>query len=82
MNEPTTLYPAPLPNGPTTAPLPPIIMSGPQYTLPRTPYRCPVCNGHGIVPAGFYETTEGCWTTTSTAPEPCRACNGTGIVWG
>lgn len=39
----------------------------------RKPYRCPVCDGHGWVPAGFY----------SKDPEPssCRPCEGKGIVW-
>lgn len=45
------------------------------------PYRCPVCNGNGIVPCGFYSQTSGVWSTTSVMPETCRSCNGTGIVW-
>jgi DnaJ-class molecular chaperone len=36
-----------------------------------TPIKCPVCEGHGTVPAGFY-------------PDPpetiCRACQGTGLI--
>ena len=46
------------------------------------PHRCPVCNGNGSVPNGFYAQTSGHWSTTSTAPETCRSCGGTGIVWG
>jgi hypothetical protein len=46
-----------------------------------TPYRCPVCNGKGIVPNGFYNSTEDSWATTSIAPETCKSCWGTGIVW-
>lgn len=39
--------------------------------------RCPVCNGVGMVPAGFYSMGD---ATTGTAPEPCRSCNGTGYL--
>jgi RecJ-like exonuclease len=42
------------------------------------PYVCPVCNGTGKVPAGFY--TKGIASTTAS-PVQCRSCNGTGIVW-
>lgn len=45
------------------------------------PYRCPVCNGNGKVPNGFYNQTSVYWSSTSTAPEICRSCNGSGIVW-
>lgn len=47
-----------------------------------TPHRCPVCNGNGLVPNGFYMQTSGHWSTSSITPETCRSCNGTGIVWG
>ena len=46
------------------------------------PHRCPVCNGNGLVPNGFYTQTSGHWSTSSITPEKCRSCNGTGIVWG
>ena len=46
-----------------------------------TPHRCPVCEGNGIVPNGFYNQAIGQWTT-SIAPDVCRGCNRTGIVWG
>ena len=39
--------------------------------------RCPVCDGKGIVPAGFYSYGNG---STSTADETCRSCKGTGYV--
>jgi len=47
----------------------------------KVPYRCPVCGGNGIVAAGFYTQTSGCWTSTGGF-EMCRSCNGTGIVYG
>lgn len=50
---------------------------------PSTPHRCPVCNGSGLVPNGFYNHT-GVYNyeTTNTSPETCRTCMGLGIVWG
>ena len=47
----------------------------------RRPYLCPVCQGHGSVPAGFYGLP-GCTSTASTTPDTCRACDGTGVLWG
>lgn len=47
---------------------------------PRRPWVCPVCQGKGIVPQGFYHTLGETWGSTSTAPEQCRACNGSGVV--
>lgn len=46
------------------------------------PYRCPVCNGTGLVPNGFYTRTISYWPTTDVTPETCRTCKGTGIFWG
>lgn len=43
--------------------------------------KCPVCNGRGFVPNGFYSTTNESWYSSSTAPETCRTCNGSGMVW-
>jgi len=43
--------------------------------------RCPVCEGTGIVPGGFYNTTnpyDG-WTS-SISSETCRSCGGIGYV--
>ena len=45
------------------------------------PHRCPVCNGKGIVPNGFYDTTKNVWTSSSIEPITCRSCNGTGVLW-
>lgn len=44
------------------------------------PYKCPVCLGRTIVPAGFYTSTGDTWTSGSV-PESCRACSGTGVIW-
>ena len=44
------------------------------------PHKCPVCQGTGIVGAGFYN--RGCsGFTTRTNGEQCRTCWGSGIVW-
>lgn len=43
--------------------------------------RCPVCGGKGIVPNGFYASTERSWSGTSLTPDKCRSCRGTGLVW-
>jgi DnaJ-class molecular chaperone len=42
--------------------------------------RCPVCEGRGVVPKGFYDETTGQWGANSTEPEICRACNGRGFI--
>ena len=58
----------------------------PQYDLDwlhgpdSKPHRCPVCDGRGIVPAGFYETTS-YGSTAIPMPDNCRTCNGSGVVW-
>lgn len=43
----------------------------------RVPHRCPVCEGRGFLPSGFYAGA----SSASTAPEGCRSCRGTGVVW-
>jgi hypothetical protein len=42
------------------------------------PYKCPVCDGTGKVPAGFYSNGYG---STNACPEQCQTCKGIGIVW-
>ena len=43
--------------------------------------KCPVCNGRGIVPQGFYMVPEGQdFSSSSTAPETCKTCSGSGII--
>lgn len=45
-------------------------------------YRCPVCEGRGHVPAGFYSSVPGVpYSVSSLSPEPCQACGGRGIVF-
>ena len=46
----------------------------------QVPHRCPVCNGKGVVGAGFYSTGQ-CVGVTSTADETCQSCGGDGILW-
>jgi hypothetical protein len=41
------------------------------------PYKCPVCDGTGKVPAGFYNEGYG---STNACPEQCQTCKGIGIV--
>jgi len=40
---------------------------------------CPVCNGRGLVPAGFYRVDN--YTTTSKMPETCQSCGGSGVLY-
>ena len=46
------------------------------------PFRCPVCNGTGLVPRNFYLAI-GVTGSLGNAvmAEKCRSCSGTGIVW-
>lgn len=43
---------------------------------------CPVCEGRGIVPQGFYLVTK--WQqqygSANAAPEQCRTCDGKGVI--
>lgn len=40
------------------------------------PHLCPVCNGTGNVPKGFYEGLN-----NATGIEECKTCKSWGIVW-
>jgi len=51
------------------------------YITTGKPHKCPVCEGSGIVPSGFYLKTGDSWTSNTTS-EKCRACDGKGIIWG
>ena len=45
------------------------------------PNRCPVCNGTGTVPYGFYLHLPSIDTTTVSSYETCRQCRGEGLIW-
>lgn len=46
-----------------------------------TPHVCPICQGRGLVPHGFYFAIgQPTFATNSTAPETCRACAGAGLL--
>lgn len=63
------------PQGPYTWPQPPRL--DPMIvTTKQVPHRCPVCEGRGHVPAGFY--TGG--LAEGANPEPCRSCKD-GLIW-
>lgn len=42
--------------------------------------KCPVCNGKGTVPNGFYTTTNDFYYSTTTGNEICRSCYGKGYI--
>lgn len=67
------LFPKP-PSFPDYEPAPPMW----HYPAPVAPVKCPVCEGRGNVPAGFYSRSEGITTITN---EVCRTCNGSGIIY-
>jgi len=42
---------------------------------------CPVCEGRGIVPQGFYSYPLGQeFATSSNIPEQCKSCTGEGKI--
>lgn len=46
------------------------------------PYKCPICEGRGLVPNRFYSAIGvDHYVSTNVNPEKCKSCNGTGIVW-
>ena len=47
--------------------------------MSKVPFKCPVCEGRGQVPSGFYTGMGG---VVSTVSERCQTCHGTGIIWG
>lgn len=54
-----------------------------SFDPPIRAHRCPVCNGNGQVPLGFYSGYHPPSGTSSIIPpiEICRACFGKGILW-
>lgn len=45
------------------------------------PHKCPVCEGRGTVPHGFYNSVHYSCTVTAANRETCKTCWGLGIVW-
>lgn len=42
--------------------------------------KCPICEGRGIVIAGFYTTLPDCYGYSSNTTETCRTCLGSGKI--
>lgn len=55
----------------------PVVPPGQWIMGNQRPHRCPVCEGRGSVPAGFYSAG----LATGTNGEQCRACKGEGVLW-
>ena len=43
--------------------------------------KCPVCDGHGIVSGGFYNSVPGAIMASTNCTEVCRNCSGSGVVY-
>jgi hypothetical protein len=48
------------------------------YKRPREWQACPVCQGRGRMPVGFYSVSS--FAAASTADERCRTCEGKCII--
>lgn len=48
-----------------------------------TPFKCPVCDGTGLVsrPPGVAADQQE-WVSYTAGPFSCRACGGSGVLWG
>ena len=46
----------------------------------RVPYKCPVCEGRGNLPVGFYVPYSN-GSSTTAAIESCRSCQGQGVIY-
>ena len=54
----------------------------PPYSRPRTPHKCPVCDGSGkVTRPPWVAGDQPIWTSSGTETYDCNACHGTGIVW-
>jgi hypothetical protein len=42
--------------------------------------KCPICEGHGKVPQGFYGSLSPFYTGTAINLETCKTCKGAGII--
>jgi hypothetical protein len=51
------------------------------YTVSKTPHKCPICEGRGIVQGGFYTSLPTSPSISTVVTEPCRACAGSGIIY-
>ena len=51
-------------------------------TAGKTPHKCPICEGHGMVTGVFFHVAAGtgCWSK-ATVSDTCRPCGGTGIIY-
>lgn len=47
----------------------------------KAPHRCPVCDGKGHVPPGFYDVVPGIPMSNDLGLDRCKSCAGAGIVW-
>lgn len=48
----------------------------------KQPYRCPICDGRGQVPPGFYDILPGVSTgEVHLGIDQCRTCKGAGVIW-
>jgi hypothetical protein len=43
--------------------------------------KCPICEGHGLVQGGFYNSIPGVMSISSNCTEVCRNCSGSGVVY-
>lgn len=51
-------------------------------TITKIPCKCPICDGVGQVPGGYYNRAGVNEWASTTVAEVCRQCNGTGIIYG
>lgn len=51
-------------------------------TSEARPYKCPVCDGQGLVnKPPWLAGDQREWSSNTTGPYECKACKGSGIVW-
>lgn len=47
------------------------------FSYPKIPHKCPICEGRGNVPFGFYGRSE----VEGGPTELCRQCEGKGVIY-
>ncbi len=48
----------------------------------KIPFKCPVCDGQGLVNKPPYIAgDQPTWTDSSNSPYTCKACGGGGVLW-